>query len=73
MLQKSLTSTVSKDAIAYEASDSEAAKTYVNVLVVKEGNEENEGVKALIDVLKSDEIKQYIKDTYDGAVVPFED
>lgn len=64
---------VSKDAIAYEASDSEAAKTYVNVLVVKEGNEENEGVKALIDVLKSDEIKQYIKDTYDGAVVPFED
>ena len=64
---------VSKDAIAYEASDSEAAKTYVNVLVVKEGTEENEGVKALIDVLKSDEIKQYIKDTYDGAVVPFED
>lgn len=64
---------VSKDAIAYEASDSEAVKTYVNVLVVKEGNEENEGVKALIDVLKSDEIKQYIKDTYDGAVVPFED
>lgn len=64
---------VSKDAIAYEANDSEAAKTYVNVLVVKEGNEENEGVKALIDVLKSDEIKQYIKDTYDGAVVPFED
>ena len=64
---------VSKDAFAYEASDSEAAKTYVNVLVVKEGNEENEGVKALIDVLKSDEIKQYIKDTYDGAVVPFED
>ena len=63
---------VGKDAVAYEKSDSEAAKTYVNVLVVKEGNEENEGVKALADVLKSDAIKEYINNTYDGAVVPFE-
>ncbi len=31
---------VSKDALAYETSDSEAAKTYVNVIAVKEGNEE---------------------------------
>lgn len=28
---------------------------------------------ALVKVLKSDEIKQYINDTYDGAVIPFED
>lgn len=60
------------DALAIETSDSEAAKTYVNVIVVKEGNEENEGVKALVDVLKSDEIKQFINDTYQGSVVPFE-
>jgi YaeC family lipoprotein len=64
---------VAHDAIAYETSDSEAAKTYVNVLVVKEGNENNEGIQALLKVLKSDEIKQYIEDTYDGAVVPFAD
>ncbi len=64
---------VSKDALAYEKSDSEAAKTYVNVIVVKEGNEDNEGVKALVDVLKSDEIKQFINDKYDGAVIPFEE
>ncbi len=64
---------VANDAIAYEKSDSEAAKTYVNVLVVKEGNEDNEGVQALVKVLKSDEIKQFINDTYDGAVVPFEE
>ncbi len=64
---------VSKDALAYEKSDSEAAKTYVNVIVVKEGNENNEGVKALVDVLKSDEIKQFINDKYDGAVIPFEE
>ena len=61
------------DALATETSDSEAAKTYVNVIVVKEGNENNEGVKALVDVLKSDEIKKFINDTYQGSVVPFED
>ena len=64
---------VSKDSIAHEASDSEAAKTYVNIIAVKEGNEDNEAVKALVDVLKSDEIKDYINETYDGAVVPFEE
>ena len=62
---------VAKDAVAYEKSDSEAAKTYVNVIVVKEGSEENEGIKALVDVLKSDDIVNYINDTFDGAVVPF--
>ncbi len=62
---------VGKDSIAYEKSDSEAAKTYVNVLVVKEGNEDNEGLKALAEVLKSDEIREFIEKTYDGAVVPF--
>ena len=62
---------VGQDSIAFEASDSEAAKTYVNIVAVKEGNENNEAIKALVDVLKSDTIKQYIKDTYDGAVVPF--
>lgn len=64
---------VAHDAVAYETSASTAAKTYVNVLVVKAGNENNEGIQALVKVLKSDEIKQFITDTYDGAVVPFED
>lgn len=64
---------VAKDALAYEKSDSEAAKTYVNVIAVKEGNEESEPIKALIEVLKSDEIKNYINETYDGAVIPFEE
>lgn len=64
---------VGQDAVAYETSDSEAAKTYVNVIAVKEGNEESEGIKALVDVLKSDEIKTFINEKYDGAVVPFEE
>ena len=64
---------VAKDALAYEKSDSEAAKTYVNVIAVKEGNENSDKIKALVDVLKSDEIKKFINDTYDGAVIPFEE
>lgn len=62
---------VGKDSIAYESSDSTAAQTYVNLIAVKEGNENNEGVKALVDVLKSETIVNYINNTYDGAVVPF--
>lgn len=64
---------VAHDAVAYETSASAAAKTYANVLVVKAGNENNEGIQALVKVLKSDEIKQFINDAYDGAVIPFED
>ena len=64
---------VGKDALAYEKSDSEAAKTYVNVIAVKEGNEESEKIQALVDVLKSDEIKDFINEKYDGAVIPFDD
>lgn len=59
------------DAIASETSDSEAAKTYVNIIVVKEGNEDNEGVKSLVAVLKSDDMKKFIEETYEGSVVPF--
>lgn len=64
---------VAKDALAYEKSDSEAAKTYVNVIAVKEGNEDSEKIQALVDVLKSDEIKDFINEKYDGAVIPFEE
>lgn len=62
---------VAKDAVAYEQSDSEAAKTYVNVIAVKEGNENSDGIKALVTVLKSDDIVNFINGKYDGAVVPF--
>ena len=64
--------TVKKDALAYEKSDSEAAKTYVNVIAVKEGNENSEKIKALVDVLKSDSIKKFIAEKYDGAVIVYD-
>ena len=64
---------VAKDSLAYEKSDSDAAKTYVNVIAVKEGNENSEKIQALVAALKSDAIRNYINETYDGAVVPFDD
>ena len=64
---------VAKDSVAYESSESTAAKTYVNIIAVKEGNEANEGIQALVEVLKSEEIRNFITSTYDGAVIPFVD
>lgn len=63
---------VVNDSVAYEQADSEAAKTYVNVIAVEEGNENNEAIKALVDTLKSDEIKEFINNKYNGGVIPFE-
>lgn len=62
---------VAKDSIAYEKADSSAAQTYVNVLAVKSGNENNEGIKALAEVLVSKDIALYISEKYEGAVIPF--
>ena len=63
----------STDALAVETSDSEAVQKYVNVVAVREGHENDEGIQALVEVLKSDEIKQFIEDTYQGSVVPYEE
>lgn len=60
------------DAVAQETESSEAIQQYVNVIAVKEGNENNEGIQALVEVLKSDEIKNFIKENYQGSVVPYE-
>ena len=61
---------VGKDAIAAEDKDSLAAETYANIVAVKEGNEDTEKTKALIEVLQSDVVRDYIEATYDGAVIP---
>ena len=58
------------DALAIEDADSEAAAAYVNVVAVKEGNENNEAILALVEALKSDEISSWMEETYQGAVVP---
>ncbi|MBQ7587281.1 MAG: metal ABC transporter substrate-binding protein [Lachnospiraceae bacterium] len=63
---------VGKDSIAYEKTDSVAAKTYVNIIGVYEGNENTDKIKALVTVLRSDHIKKFIEDTYEGSVIFFE-
>lgn len=59
-----------KDALAVESDQSIAAKTYANIVAVQKKDENNEAIKKLVEVLQSEEIKKYITDTYDGAVVP---
>ena len=56
--------------IALESSDSSFAQTY---LVVKEGNENNELVKALLEVLQGEKVAKFIEEKYDGIVIPIHD
>ncbi len=58
------------DALAIEADDSVAAQAYANVLAVTEGNENNEAIQALLAALKSEKVKEFMNETYQGAVVP---
>mgnify|MGYP004582962009 FL=1 len=58
------------DALATESAEGLGASTFANIIAVKEGNEDNAAVKALLDVLQSDAVKAFIEETYEGAVVP---
>ena len=58
------------EALAVEDSESIAATTYGNVVAVREGHEKDENIVALVEALTSDEVKAYIEETYEGAVVP---
>ncbi len=59
----------STDAIAVEAKDSLAAETFANVIAVREADEQSDKTKALIAALETDEVKKFIDDTYQGAVI----
>ena len=59
-----------KDALVVEDKNSEAAKPYANILVVKEGNEKQEKIQALYKALTSPEVKAFIEKEYTGAVIP---
>lgn len=59
-----------KDALAIEDKNSAAAQTYANIICVKEGNENNPAILALIEALKSEKVKKFMEETYEGAVVP---
>lgn len=57
------------DAIAVEDASGSAAQTYANIIAVRSGDENSPKITALVNALKTDKVKQYIEDTYNGAVV----
>ena len=60
------------DALAIEDAESVGAQTYGNVIAVKEGTENEPWVKVLVDVLHSEDVKNWMNETYEGAVVPLD-
>lgn len=54
------------DALFIEGSES----PYVNILVTHADNQDSESLKTLVEVLKTDEVKAFILEKYEGAVVP---
>lgn len=60
----------SENALLVEDTNSEAATTFANIIVVKEGNEASDKTKALIEAVTSEETKTFIEEKWQGAVVP---
>ena len=57
------------DALASEDANGAAAQTYANIIAVRAGDENSPKTQALLKALKTDTVKQYIAETYNGAVV----
>lgn len=55
-----------EDSIAIEGSES----PYVNVLAVRSEDKDNAAIQKLVEVLRSEEIQNFILEEWDGAVVP---
>ncbi|MDN0056482.1 MetQ/NlpA family ABC transporter substrate-binding protein [Collinsella ihumii] len=57
------------DAVAQESADSDVIKNeYANVIVTRPELEDDERIKALVDVLTTDEFKEYLADTFGDSV-----
>ncbi|MGN0675342.1 MAG: MetQ/NlpA family ABC transporter substrate-binding protein [Oscillospiraceae bacterium] len=57
------------NALAVEDASGSAAQTYANIVAVRNGDENSAKTTALVNALKTDEVKKYIEETYNGAVV----
>lgn len=55
-----------KDALFLEPKDS----PYANVLVVRDGDENRPEIQKLVKALQSPEVKKFIEDKYQGAILP---
>lgn len=65
-----LAADLNKKVITSESKESDAAKLYANLLVVRSEDKDSKKTKALVNALNSDTVKEYIDQTYDGVVVP---
>ena len=54
------------DALAIESKES----PYANILVIKAGNENSNKIKALVKAITSPEVKSFIDEKYQGAIIP---
>ena len=59
----------SADALALESADGDAAQTYANIIACRKGDENSAKIQALVTALESEAVRQYIAETYNGAVV----
>lgn len=57
------------DALAAEDASGDAAQTYANIIAVRSGDEASEKTQVLVDALKTEAVKNFIADSYNGAVV----
>ena len=58
-----------EEALAIESADGDAAQTYANIIAIRPEDTDSEKIAALIDALKTDKVKSYIEEAYNGAVV----
>lgn len=61
---------IADQVLVTEDKDSEAAKQYANIVAVREGDENREDIKALVEALQSDEVKAYIEEIFGSTVIP---
>lgn len=57
------------DALATEDAKGTAAQTYANIIAVRKADLDSAKTKALVDALKTDDVKNFISGKYNGAVV----
>lgn len=61
---------VQEDALLTETADSKAAEKYASIVAVEASKQDDAAIQAFITALRSDETRNFINDTYQGAVIP---
>lgn len=57
------------DALAVEDASGDAAQTYANIIACRKGEADSEKIQALVKALQTEAVKEYIANSYNGAVV----